>query len=100
MNRKHQDFKEYLLERLQDPDLAIAYLNEALNDEDQRIFLIALKNVLEAQGGDMTALAQKASLNRQNLHRMLSKTGNPKLTSIRSVLHSLGLELAIQPYKH
>jgi DNA-binding phage protein len=42
------------MERLKDPELALAYLNEAVNDEDQRVFLLALKDVIEANGGDMT----------------------------------------------
>ena len=97
--RKHRDFRDYVVEKLQDPQLALAYLNEALADEDQRVFLLALKNVLEANGGDMTSLAQEANLSRQHLYRVLSKKGNPKLTSIRSVLQVVGLDLAVQPFK-
>jgi len=99
MKRKHRDYQESLLESLRYPEEAIAYLNAALMDEDERVFLLALKNVLEAQEGDMTSLAQVTKLNRENLYRMLSKKGNPKLTSIRSVLNALGLELAVQPSK-
>lgn len=97
--RKYIDYQEYLIESLRNPQEAHAYLNAALMDEDPRVFLLALKNVLEAQDRDMTSLADEANLNRENLYRMLSKKGNPKLTSLRSVLHVLGLELAIQPYK-
>lgn len=97
--RNFQDYHEYLLEKLQDPKHALAYLNAALLDEDPRIFLVALKNVAEAQGTDMTSLAEEAELNRENLYRMLSKKGNPKLTSIKSVLNVLGLDLAIQPHR-
>lgn len=94
------DYQEDLIESLRDPQEALAYLNAALTDEDERIFLLALKNVLEAQGGDMTSLAREADLNRENLYRILSKKGNPKLTSIKSVLNAMGLELAVQPYKN
>ena len=97
--RKHTDFKDYLLKKLQDPEFALDYLNEALEDEDQRVFLIALKNVLEAQGGDMSALAEEADLSRQNLYRILSEKGNPRLMSIRALLHGMGLSLAVQPHK-
>lgn len=62
MIRHYKEYNELLLEQLQDPELALAYLNEAFHDEDQRVFLLALKNVLEAQGGDMTAIAQEADL--------------------------------------
>lgn len=100
MTRKLKNYQEALFEALQDPKEAVAYLNAALIDEDPRVFLLALKHVLEAQGGDMATLAEESQLNRENLYRMLSAKGNPKLTSIRSVLNTMGLQLAIQPYKH
>lgn len=100
MNKKRLlNYQEKLIKDLHNPDEALAYLNAALQDEDQRIFLLALKNVLEAQGGDITSLAKKADLNRENLYRMLSKKGNPKLTSVMSVLHALGPQLAVQAPK-
>jgi probable addiction module antidote protein len=97
--QRHRDFKEYLLEKLKDPELAQAYLNEAFGDEDQRVFLLALKNVLEAQGEDMTSVAEAANVSRQNMYKVLSKKGNPQLSSLRSILHAIGFELAIQPSK-
>ena len=99
VKKTYKDYKEYLLEKLKDPKKAFAYLNEALLDEDQRVFLLALKDVIEAQGIDMATLAIESDLNRQNLHRILSKSGNPKLSSIRSILHTAGFELALQPHK-
>ena len=99
MKRKFRNYQEKLLEDLQDPEEAQAYLNEALMDEDPRIFLLALKNVHEAQGGEMTDLAKKTKLSRENLYRILSKKGNPKLTSIISLLDAVGLSLAVQPNK-
>ena len=100
MNKKRlMDYQERLLEDLQDPIEAQAYLNAALLDEDPRIFLLALKNVIEAQDKGMSDLAKKTKLNRENLYRMLSKKGNPKISSIIPVLNSLGLQLAVQPCK-
>lgn len=99
MTRKHIDYQEHLIDSLKDPIEAQAYLNAALMDGDQEVFLLALKHVLMAQGGDMTTLARESQLNRENLYRMFSQKGNPRLVSIRSVLHVLGLELAVQPYK-
>lgn len=99
MKNKFINYQEELLESLKNHDEAIAYLNAALMDEDERVFLLALKNVLEAQGGDISTLAKKANLNRENLYRMLSKKGNPKLTSIKSVLNALNLEFSVQQYK-
>ena len=97
---KYREFKDYLFEKLKDPERAFAYLNEAFDDEDERVFLLALKNVLQAQGGDMTVVAEQAHLTRQSLHKILSENGNPRLTSLRSVLHVLGYDLAIRPFKN
>lgn len=99
MKRKFRDYQEKLLQDLQDPELATEYLNIALMDEDPRIFLLALKNVCEAQGEEMTELARKTDLSRENLYRILSKKGNPKLTSIVSLLNAVGFSLAVQPTK-
>ena len=88
------------MEDLQDYDLASAYLNEALLDEDPHIFLLALKNVLQAQGKEMTKISRRAKLSRENLYRILSRRGNPKLTSIVAVLDAAGFSLAVQPQKN
>jgi probable addiction module antidote protein len=98
-NKKHIDYQEWLLEKLQDPKLALAYLNEALTDKDQTVFFIALKDVLEAQGGDMSAIAQEAKLNRQNLYRILSKKGNPRWDSVTSLFNALGFQVHLLPKK-
>jgi len=99
--KKHifRDYQEKLLQDLQDPELASTYLNVALMDEDPRVFLLALKNVYEAQGGEMAALAKKTNISRENLYRILSKKGNPKLTNIVSLLNAVGFSLAVHPQK-
>ena len=88
------DYKSGLLKRLADPEYAIGYLNAALEDGDQQVFLLALRDVAEARG--LSQVAREAQLNRENLYRMLSPTGNPQLSSLSSLLHSIGLRLAIQ----
>lgn len=54
---KTRNYQEHLLEKLQDPKKAAAYLNAALDDSVQ-VFLIAFRNVMEGQGG-MSMLVQK-----------------------------------------
>jgi probable addiction module antidote protein len=97
--RTHRDFQEFLLESLQDPREAADYLKAALADEDERVFLLALRDVLEARGGNIADLAEETHLNKQNLYRMLSKKGNPRLTSLKTVLHAIGFEMDINPIK-
>jgi probable addiction module antidote protein len=93
---KVRNYKEHLLERLQDPDEAAAYLNAALQDDDPHVFLLALRDIAEAQGG-MGWLADQADLNRESLYRTLSLRGNPRFFNLVAVLDAVGLELSIQP---
>lgn len=91
----YKNYHEWLYEELQNPEFAIAYLNEALMDEDQKVFLIALKDILEAQKKDMSQLAKKTDISRQNLYRMLSKKGNPRWDSLASLFNALGYQIQI-----
>lgn len=48
---RSKSYKEFLHEQLQEPGAAAAYLNAALEDEDPHVFLLALSDITEAQGG-------------------------------------------------
>ncbi len=89
------DWQPELLKILKDPEDAIAYLNVAMADEDPTIFLIALKNVIEAQDLQIQEVAERSHLSRQNIYRILSEKGNPRLKSIKSLLNSVGFNLCI-----
>lgn len=93
----YKDYNEFLGERLKNPTLAIAYLNEALHDEDQNVFLIALKDVIDAQNKDMSELAKEAHISRQSCYRMLSQKGNPRWNNITSLISAMGLQVEISP---
>lgn len=84
-----------LNEALADPIEAAAYLNAALEDGSQDVFLLALRDVANARG--LTRLARETSLNRENMYRILSEKGNPQLASLRAMLDALGLKLAVEP---
>jgi len=98
MAKKTTTYQEDLIESLKDPREAAAYLNAAMEEGDRALFLLALRNVAEAHGG-MSAVSQKAQLNRESLYRMLSKKGNPEIKSIFTLLDSMGLKLTIEPSK-
>ena len=96
-SKKYQDF---LIDRLKDHDEVVAYLNAALeeslkgDEESQQVFLIALRNVAEAQGG-IGSLAKKANLGRESLYKTLSGTSNPKWSTLVSLVIALGLNLRL-----
>lgn len=93
---KERDYKESLYRSLKKDDEAAAYLDEALIDPDREVFLLALRDVVEARLGGIASLAEKAGLNRESLYRTLSEKGNPELESLGAILHALGLRLSVE----
>lgn len=96
---KTVNFKQWHIEQLKQADDAKAYLEVALEedekDRDTAAFLEALRDVAEAQGG-IGKLAERTNLTRQNLYRVLSKNGNPRLDTIGAILHGLGYRFSIK----
>ena len=90
------EYQKDLIEALKDPAEAAAYLNAALEEGDRETFLLALRNVAEANGG-MAAVAEKAQLNRESLYRTLSRRGNQEIRTFFNLLHGVGLRLNITP---
>jgi probable addiction module antidote protein len=93
-----KNYQDSLIEGLHDPAAAAAYLDAALEEGDRAVFLLAIKNVIEAQGG-MSQIAREAGLNRENLYRLLSEQGNPEINSLEKLLRSLGLRLSVDVYQ-
>jgi len=94
MEQVTANYEDGLKAALLNPDEAAAYLDSALEENDQEVFLLALRDIAEARG--FSSVAQEALLNRENLYRMLSSTGNPQLSSLIALLRSLGLRLAVE----
>jgi probable addiction module antidote protein len=90
-----EPYREGLLASLKDPDQAAHYLSACLEDNDPRLFLLALRDVADAHGG-ISILSRDARLNRESLYRMLSRAGNPSLQSLSAILHAVGLRLSVR----
>ncbi|MCB1084576.1 MAG: putative addiction module antidote protein [Chlamydiia bacterium] len=91
-----RSYQTALVERLKNPKEAAAYLNAALEDEDLRVFLVALRDVAEAHGG-ISYLAKETRLNRESLYRTLSRQGNPTILNLFHMLDALKLEISLKP---
>jgi probable addiction module antidote protein len=93
--RRGVDYKNDLLSDLRsDKKYAAEYLSAAYADSPEA-FLVALRNVAEAQQG-LAKLAAKTRLNRENLYRMLSAKGNPQLKGLGAVLKVLGYKTVFE----
>jgi len=90
-----KSYHDSLIEQLKDPREASEYLNACLEDSEE-VFLLGLRNVVEARGG-VGNLSRKTDLNRENLYRSLSKKGNPKLSSLSTILEALGIQVQFCP---
>ena len=95
-----KDYRTDLLQRLGNSQYAATYLkaalDETLSDGNTEAFLLALKNVVEANGS-MGAIASESNVSRQHLYRMLSGNGNPTLDTLTSVLQAVGLTIDFKP---
>ncbi len=72
-------YKKYLLKGLKNIKYTAGYLTAAI-EEGEDVFLLALRDVVKAQGG-VTALARLTKLNREHLYDMLSLKGNLRFRS-------------------
>lgn len=88
-------YRDELLEQLQDVEEAAEYLSACLEDSEE-VFLLGLRDVVDAHGG-VSELARLTGLNRESLYRLLSKKGNPRLSSLSLILSALGIQLQFAP---
>ena len=77
---KKESYQEYLINSLKDPEEAAGYLNAALEGGNIQVFLLALHNVVQAQGG-IRKLSENTHKSRTSLYKALSRKGNPYLES-------------------
>ncbi|MBW1649469.1 MAG: transcriptional regulator [Deltaproteobacteria bacterium] len=97
-----RNYRDFVAETVKNPDEAAEYIRASLEeysaDGNLEAFLTTVRTVTNTMGG-ITELAKRTELNRQTLYRTLSKKGNPKIKTMRSVLSSLGLRLSVEPVR-
>ncbi len=80
---------------LNSPEEVAIYIESVLEEDDPALLLVALRNVADSQGG-MAMMAEHSGLSRESLYRTLSKTGNPKISTLMSIMKALGLHLSVK----
>ena len=77
-----------------DSDEVIAeYLSAAAEDANPEVFVAALGDVAKARG--MAQIAKDSGLGRESLYKALSAGAHPRFETINSVLHALGVKIAV-----
>ena len=99
MRKRAENSDPYQAQWLQDPANAAAFLNSVFEENDKEAFLLALRDIAEAQGG-ISAVAKRTHVSRSTLYKTLAKEENPVFSSISKLLQGLGLHLTVEPDCH
>ena len=68
-----------------------AYLNAALEEDDEQFFLVALGTIARAK--NISHLSKETGMSREGIYKALSGTGNPSFKTISKISKALGLKL-------
>jgi probable addiction module antidote protein len=99
--KTYRTYRELAAETLRNnPEEALLYIETSLEefekDNNTGALLSALRTVAEAQGG-IPELARRIGMEKMTLYKALSEEGNPKLSTIGSILHGLGYRMKLEP---
>ena len=85
------DVAEYLV----DEQHIESYLEAAFEEGDPALIAAAIGDIAKAR--NISAIAKDSGLTRETIYRAFSKDGNPTLSTLSSVIKSLGFQLSIKP---
>ena len=99
--KKLRTWRAYLTGRFAaNPEAAIRYLKFSLEeyqiDRDTPLLLLALRTVVESQGG-ISVLANKTGIAPESLSNILSSDEAPRIDTLGTILNALGCLLLIEP---
>jgi probable addiction module antidote protein len=87
-------FRQQLYEKLRDPAYAATYLREAFENDDETEFMVALADVVRAQG--LSVVAERAGLHRVSVSKLLRPDRRPAFTSVHRLLEACGVDLTVR----
>ncbi|MDQ7016779.1 MAG: putative addiction module antidote protein [Gammaproteobacteria bacterium] len=67
------------------------YLNDAYQDDNPEVFVIALGHVAKARG--VADIAKKSGLNRESLYKVFSGKAKPQWATIQGVMKALNINI-------
>ena len=92
--RDYRTLDEVAAEQMRDdPEFALVHLERCAQDPEPRVFLRALKQLVDAQPGGLSAVAREAGVDRAGLHRALTGAHLPNWGTVARVLRALDLSL-------
>ncbi len=79
------------------PEMAVEMLNACLDEGDQEMFLVTLRQLAKGAGG-MGQLASITGLHENTLYRTLSRRGNPNLSTLLAICAALGVRMHFESH--
>jgi DNA-binding phage protein len=99
---QYRDFRDYHVEKLRDPEDARIFLSvifeEYEEDGDTEAFLLALRDVTEAQDG-IAKITEHTKLSQQDVYDFFANKDNPRFDILEAILRALGFHLSVEPIK-
>ncbi len=93
------NFNEELFKKLQDKSFTIEYLKSTIVDPQKKLFILALKDMLQAHLIENSDITFKTKLNTQKLAQLLMKKHAAKVLTLPDILTALSLYLAVHSIK-
>jgi len=92
---KMETTKFDIADYLDNNEMIAAYLNEVIENGEERELIAAIGNVAKAIG--MTKIAEKSGLSRPSLYKALSEGAKPQFSTIMKVLKAIGGQVSVHP---
>ena len=86
---------DYVRRWLADDNNAAALLDAAFAGGDEGDIMYALREVAMAKEG-VAGVAEATGLSRETLYRTLSRSGNPRLSTLLAVMRAAGVRLKVE----
>ena len=86
---------DYVRRWLADDNNAVALLDAAFTGGDEGDVMYALREVAMAKEG-VAGVAEATGLSRETLYRTLSRSGNPRLSTLLAVMRAAGVRLKVE----
>jgi probable addiction module antidote protein len=93
MKKPYVTDKEFMHEFIKDKEAVRSLLGRTIFVEPE-VSCEIIKDLVEAYGG-VSALAKDTGLSRVAIYTMISPKGNPSLSSLRKVVHAMGLKAVV-----
>lgn len=93
------NFNEELYKKLHDKSFAIEYLKSTIVDPQKKLFILALKDLLQAHLIENSDITFKTKLNTQKLAQLLMKKNVSQVLTLPDILTALSLYLAVHSIK-